>query len=248
MYKILKQIIKLLLPKQFLSKNELFIRYFHGFFYLGNRHKCNICLKNLRSFIVLQNGDLLCPFCGSLSRNRRLWTILNTEDKLRGNILDFSPSRSLYRILKKIKTINYFPSDFSNEFLAEYNFDITMIDQPNEKFDIIICYHILEHIENDVKAFQELYRVLKPNGSILIQTPFKDGKIYEDASIVLPNERKIHFGQEDHARIYSVDGLKKRLEDKGFNVKIKNFEVSNQDEFHGFISPETLLITTKTAF
>ena len=61
-------------------------------------------------------------------------------------MLHFSPSRSLYRVLKKLKTINYFSTDFENEFLADYKYDITNINQNNEKFDTIICYHILEHV------------------------------------------------------------------------------------------------------
>jgi len=200
----------------------------------------------LRSFIPLKNNDLLCPFCGSLSRNRRLWSLLNSDDYLTGNVLHFSPSRNLYRRLKNIRTINYFASDFEKEFLAEFDFDISSIDQPDEKFDLIICYHILEHIVNDDKAMQELYRVLKPNGTLFIQTPFKDGKIYEDTSIVLPQERKTHFGQEDHVRVYSVDGLKNRLGEIGFNVEVKTYNSSENDAYYGFKSPETVLISTKT--
>ena len=245
MYSFLKKNIKLVLPKQFLFKNELLFRHFHGIFYLGNKHQCNICSKKLRSFILLENNDLLCPFCGSLSRNRRLWSLLNTKNYLNGNVLHFSPSRSLYRKLKHLNAINYFASDFQEEFLAEYHFNITSIDQPDEKFDLIICYHVLEHVVDDGKAMQELYRVLKPRGSIFIQTPFKEGKIYEDPSIVLPQERKTHFGQEDHVRIYSVNGLKNRFKEKGFNIEIKAFESSNHDVFHGFKSPESVLILTK---
>ncbi|GAA3639346.1 class I SAM-dependent methyltransferase [Flavivirga jejuensis] len=219
----------------------MFFRSFYGIFYIGNTHQCNICSKKLRSFISLENEDLLCPFCGSLSRTRRLWDLL----KPKGYILHFSPSRNLYRVLKKIKAINYFSTDYENEFLADYKYDITNIDQNNEKFDIIICYHILEHINDDKKAMSELYRVLKPNGKIYIQTPFKNGAIYEDNTIVSPKERVLHFGQEDHVRIYSVEGLKERLENTGFKVQIKLFNNSEKDLYYGYTSPETVLILSK---
>ena len=245
MYSLIKENIKSIVPKTFLFKNEVLFRHFYGLFYLGNTHQCNVCEKKLRAFIQKENKDTICPFCGSLSRTRRLWSLLNKNNSIKGNVLHFSPSRSIYRNLKKTVLINYYSSDFENEFLAEYNFDITQINQENDKFDTIICYHILEHIVNDKAAISELFRVLKPNGVIYIQTPFKDGDIYEDFSITSPKEREVHFGQNDHVRIYSAIGLKERLEIVGFNVVIKSFSSSENDVHNGFISPETVLIVTK---
>jgi len=142
------------------------------FFYKGKKHQCNICKSNLKSLITLSNKELLCPFCGSLPRNRRLWQLLNEWQNLRGSVLHFSPNRSLFRVLKKNKNISYYSTNFTDAFLSDYKFDITNIEQPNEKFDTIICYHILEHIIDNKKAIIELFRVLKPNGQLFIQTPF----------------------------------------------------------------------------
>ena len=245
MYNFIKKNIKSIISKEFLFKNELFFRYFYGVFYLGNKHQCNICQKKLSAFVELENEDLLCPFCGSLSRNRRLWKLVNENEALKGDLLHFSPSRNLYRALKKNQNINYYSTDFEDEFLADYKFDITNITQIDESFDTIICYHILEHITNDQKAMTELYRVLKPNGNIYIQTPFKEGDTYEDESIILPEERLKHFGQDDHVRIYSINGLKNRLEQNGFQVEQKTFQLKEEDYYFGFMSPETVLIAKK---
>lgn len=245
MYATIKKYLKFIIPDKFLFRNEVFFRRLYSIFFWGNKHQCNVCNKKLRKFITLKNTDFLCPSCGSLSRNRRLWNLLKTENSINGNVLHFSPSRSLFRKLKKDKNIHYYATDFENEFLADYNFDITNIDEPNEKFDTIICFHILEHIVEDKKAIKELYRVLKPNGAVYIQTPFKKGDIYEDYSITSPREREINFGQWDHVRIYSVDGLEKRLEQQGFNVITKEHKADEIDWHHGFKSPETILIATK---
>lgn len=244
MYNFIKKTIKTCIPKDFLFKNELFFRSFHGVFYKGTSHQCNVCTKKLSGFILLKTKDLMCPFCGSLSRNRRLWHLLNTDNMLQGNVLHFSPSRSLYRNLKSLNNITYFSTNFGNDFLAEYTFDITNIAQPAEQFDTIICYHILEHIIEDKKAMCELYRVLKPNGTVYIQTPFKAGDIYEDYSITSPEERTKHFGQFDHVRVYSIEGLKQRLKNCNFKVKVKRFANEQDGLFFG-LKPETVFILNK---
>lgn len=245
MYNSLKNTLKKIIPNRFIFQNEPFFRFFHGVFYLGTSHQCTVCSKKLKSFIKLKNNDLLCPFCGSIARNRRLWDTLHSKHSLQGNILHFSPSRNIYRKLKSRTDISYITSDYEDEFIADYHFDITNIEQKDASFDTIICYHVLEHIQEDTKAMQELYRVAKPNGTIFIQTPFKEGTIYENDTITSLEDRLKHFGQEDHVRIYSVDGLKKRLTEVGFKVKKLTFEPTEHDEYYGFISPETILIATK---
>jgi len=245
MYALIKTIIKRLIPKKFLFENELILRKPYGLFYKGKKYQCNICKSNLKSFITLSNKELLCPFCGSLPRNRRLWHLLNEGQNLRGYVLHFSPNRCLYRILKKNKNISYYSTDFTDAFLSDYKFDITNIEQLDEKFDTIICYHILEHIIDDKKAISELFRVLKPDGQLFIQTPFKEGSIYEDYSITSAKEREKHFGQHDHVRVYSIQGLKERLESEKFKIEIKSFENGNDYFYFGLNSHETILIATK---
>lgn len=223
MYKLTKNLLKKIVPQKFLFENELVFRKFLVPFYSGKKYQCNICEKHWKRFVDYP-GDLLCPYCGSRSRTRRLFGLLNEKKALRGNVLHFSPSRSLYRNFKKRHDFDYFATDYEAEFLADYKIDITAIDFPNEKFDTIICYHILEHIIEDEKAMAELFRVLKKEGLCFVQTPYKEGEIYEDYSITDEKEREKAFGQWDHVRVYSLEGLKKRLEKVGFQVRILNFE------------------------
>lgn len=243
MYETLKTWAKSLLPNEFFVKNERVIRSFITLGYLGNSYQCNICLQKLSKFQTKSNGDKMCPRCGSLSRTRRLWNTVTPTIQPGDNILHFSPSRSLFRKFNKLGHINYVSSDYENEFLADKKYDITAIDEPDEQFNIIICYHILEHIEKDDLAMNELFRVLKSDGKCFIQTPFKEGDIYENPEVKTPEARNEHFGQEDHVRIYSTSGLNKRLQQAGFNTEIKSFE-SDQSNVNGLRS-EQMIIATK---
>ncbi|RRQ46589.1 class I SAM-dependent methyltransferase [Chryseobacterium sp. SC28] len=236
--------LKKLVPKNILIKNEQFFRRFIYIFYRGNSHQCPICEKKFRKFLMNQRGEKLCPSCGSMPRDRRLFIEFQKEfsGKEKVRLLDFSPSRSLYRKLKSIKNIEYYPTDLSTDFISEYQYDITDLAVDERFFDFIFCYHILEHIDDDAKAMKELYRVLKSEGKIFVQTPFKEGEIYEDPEVKTDEDRLKYFGQKDHVRIYSVNGLAKRLANAGFQVQIKTF---GQDIFFGLRKDETLLLLSK---
>ncbi len=247
MYAKFKSLARTIIPNKLLFQNEEFFRFFHGIWYSGNTYQCNICNHKISTFLKVFGKKQQCPFCGSLARSRRLYHVLEEEVGLSGTVLDFSPPRCLYRKLKKNKAIEYYSTDYENEFLADYRYDITDIPIADNFFDRIICYHVLEHIHDDHKAMTELYRVLKPGGTLLIQTPFKDGEIYEDSSITTTEERLKHFGQEDHVRIYSVAGLVARLKKSGFStVETRNYATNDIfSKKHGFEISETIIMVSK---
>ena len=107
---------------------------------------------------------------------------------------------------------------------------------------MIICYHILEHIIEDTIAMKELFRVLKKSGKVLVQTPFQEGEIYEDETIVTPEDRLKHFGQDNHVRIYSIEGLVERLNNAGFTTEIRTLK---GDSYFGFSENERIIICEK---
>lgn len=74
------------------------------------------------------------------------------------------------------------------------------------KFDTIVCLNVLEHIEDDDVAVDNLYKLLKKNGKLILLVPahrFLYGEI--DRSI-------------GHFRRYNKTGLIKQLEGLGFKV------------------------------
>jgi SAM-dependent methyltransferase len=245
MYNYIKQLLKKLISKKILFKYEPIFRRIFYQFYKGKNYHCTICNKELRKFIPLADRDKLCPNCGSISRNRRLWKLLDSEFlRTKIEVLDFSPSRCIYRALKKNPFISYTGTDISGDFLSEEKYDITNIDVKNESYDLVICYHVLEHIEDDIQAMKELYRVLKNKGICIIQTPFQEGEIYENPSIKTEDGRLQHFGQKDHVRIYSAKGLEERLSNCGFQVNIREYKEDFNNKY-GFKNKETILICTK---
>ena len=50
--------------------------------------------------------------------------------------------------------------------------DIHKMPFTNESQDAIVCLSVLEHVEDPIRAAQELYRVLKPGGLLFVYVPF----------------------------------------------------------------------------
>jgi SAM-dependent methyltransferase len=247
MYEKIKRLLHRLLPVRFVIRHELKFRFVYYQFYRGRGFECNVCGKRLRKFVPTKTGDRMCPRCGSVSRNRRLWAIVHSDFLAgRPKILEFSPSRCLYRAVKHQGSADYTGADYSGFFLADKRLDITRIDEADESYDLVICFHVLEHVENDMKAMSELYRILKRGGRSLIQTPFKEGDVDEDPEIVDPLDRMRRFGQEDHVRLYSVEGLSQRLAGNGFEVEVMEFKEENGNRY-GFEEKEIVLSAIKPA-
>ncbi len=111
--------------------------------------------------------------------------------------------------------------------------DLTDIQFPDHSFDVIYASHVFEHIPDDVKAMQELCRVLKPAGWAILQVPLMGEKTVEDPNIKTPAEREKVFGQHDHVRRYGFDGIyEDRLKKAGFVVTV--------DPYVNTLSPEKI--------
>ena len=150
-------------------------------------------------------------------------------------MLNISPDYATQVKLKSLANINYTSIDLKSP-LAMYNEDLTNLSFEDDTFEAILCYHVLEHIENDLKAIFELYRILKPGGWAILQSPIdiEREKTYEDFTITTKAERKKVFGQEDHVRIYGRDYYL-RLKKAGFTVTedafINKFTASEIEKF-----------------
>ncbi|MFT5155559.1 MAG: SAM-dependent methyltransferase [Bacteroidia bacterium] len=203
----------------------------------GTNVQCNICNKGFSTYLsYLDRLNAKCPNCESIERTRLVWHFI-TDKKLIGAdaiVLHVAPEKALFDKLKNA-TKRYLPID---KFEEGYSYpsitkemDVTDLKLENEQVDGIICMHVLEHVLEDRKALSEFYRVLKPGGWAIIQVPFEEDRevTYEDPSILSKAERKAHFGQTDHVRVYGTDYLKRFVE-PGFVIEELNYEKSISDE------------------
>jgi SAM-dependent methyltransferase len=184
---------------------------------------CCICGHYLRRFLPFRGRrNAECPNCGSLARHRLLWKFLSARTKLFDRrpkqVLHFAPERGVRRRLTQYPQLSYVAADLAGgpDILPV---DVTAMKFPDSSFDVVICNHVLEHVDDDRKAMAELHRVLRPGGWAVITTPIRGVKTLEDPAVTQPHMRKELFGQENHVRRYGRD-IVGRLQDAGFRVEI----------------------------
>lgn len=226
------------IPRPLLIRFSIIGRPVLAFMLRGNRFTDPIDGKSYRKFLPYGyeevRENVLSPGTLSLERHRLLWLYLQNEtdifkkkeedeDQELIRLLHFAPEQAFYKRFRNLKTINYTTTDL-NSPIADVKADICNLPFADNSFDFIICNHVLEHIPDDTKAMQELFRVLAPNGTAILQVPYKAGleTTFEDDSITDKKERARIFGQYDHVRIYGMDYFKK-LQEIGFSVEALDY-------------------------
>ena len=99
-------------------------------------------------------------------------------------------NKNFFSNIKNLKTKNYI------------KFNLEKKNNIKKKFDNIIIFNVLEHIHNDLKAIQELKKILNKNGKLIISTPF----IY-----------RYHEAPEDYKR-YTASYFERLLKEMNFKI------------------------------
>ncbi|GMO43388.1 hypothetical protein TM233_63330 [Bradyrhizobium sp. TM233] len=161
------------------------------------------------------------------------------------DILHFAPEKGLTEYIKARKPRSYVTCEFGEKG-ADLDINIEKIDLESDRFDLIICCHILEHV-NDRLAMPELFRILRKGGTLIAMIPLIEGwqETFEDRSRQKTEEDRIlYFNQHDHVRFFGRD-FRRRLERAGFVVD-EYTAVEPQVAQYGLIRGEKVFLCRKT--
>lgn len=200
---------------------------------------CNICgstkfTKGPNSRLS-KNGKLpACLGCNSMERHRlirMLWEHLPIGFLRKNGALQFSFDPS---------TEEKWFSDFELSIYGKSNsLDLQNIDRNSEEYDIVICNHVLEHVEHDIKAFSELVRVCKKTGFVQISVPSPKAR-ENNVDWGFPKEE-----QHGHYRIYGrnfIHNFDKAVDDLNI-LEIDSFDpITLDDDYTYFITKDTMLL------
>jgi SAM-dependent methyltransferase len=187
--------------------------------------KCEYCDWEGNNFFIYKDTkdyynrlNALCPRCGSGERHRLLLRYLKDRTPFFARelgVLDIAPITAFQELCLRQPNLGYASIDLVSR-LAMARMDVTSIAFPDNEFDVIICYHVLEHVKDDLRAIRELHRVLAEDGFAILQVPVDQG-LQETIEYDEPNPRECN-----HMRRYGRD-YQLRLESAGFKVKDSDY-------------------------
>lgn len=237
----MKKIYKYLLnklPRPLLIRLSYPFKLIAPLLFKGNNVECPVCEKSFSKFLsygsdIAHRENVLCPYDLTLERHRLMWLYLKdssdffTAGKL--NVLHIAPEQCFHKRFKAQKNLNYITGDLVSP-IADLHFDLHEIPLEDNRFDVVFCNHVMEHVDDALQCMKELHRVLKPGGWGIMQVPqdFNREETLEDKSIVTPEEREKYYWQKDHVRLFGLD-YPQWLEKAGFTVTEFSKE-SNYDE------------------
>jgi SAM-dependent methyltransferase len=202
--------------------------------------KGNIFFPHVTTAGVMHNEK--CPLCHSIPRYRSLMKFLKEnfnifDDQLK--ILEVGPNRSLQEILRNKSNIDYISIDLKSPH-AMVHMDVTDLKFEDEQFDLLFCIGVMQYVDDDKKGFEEMYRVLKPNGNLI----FASG-INEKSETTINYAKRI----AEHnftVREYGWD-LKNLIEEVGFKLQLFNpFNDADENEREQFgLGKHTIFLLTK---
>ncbi len=188
---------------------------------------CAVCRRVVEEGFAPGPGgrpDASCPHCGSLERHRYLACVLGCVQPLLPDaplVLEVAPSQQTTPVLRRLQPRRLVALDFdpsADRRKVDVQASLTELPFPDGSVDLLVCFHVLEHVPEDRKAIEEICRVLTGHGLGILQVPWRPGTTTDEDPDAEPAERLRRFGQVDHVRYYGGD-LEDRLREGGLAVR-----------------------------
>ena len=202
--------------------------------------RCNICGQRVQRFLPYRGGwadvpplirqlgvvgsdveNYECPACGCHDRERHLLMYLKASGLLPmmtgAKILHLAPEQHLQRFVRGALPAEYIQGDLYPDRPDIERIDLQEVPYQANYFDFVLANHVLEHVQDHLQSLREIFRVLRPDGHAILQTPYSSilTHLFEDIGIQSNEARLQAYGQEDHRRMYGID-IVKIFESVGF--------------------------------
>ena len=191
---------------------------------LKPRRECEFCGWTGYKFSALYyvdcyHDEAFCPACRLLDRYRTLLHFARNSEwgrqikQRQPRVLDIAPTEVSAEMLRReFGAREVIGFDISNPWATVIG-DLQRMDFESGSFDLIVCYEVLDYIPRDDLALAEMFRVLKPGGSALVQVGF-------DTQL----EKTVEYSQPDpddslHIRRYGMD-LFEKIRAAGFDYEL----------------------------
>lgn len=153
----------------------------------------------------------ICPKCRCNDRDRHLWLYLTKSGVLDNQhhkrILHLAPEGMIEPRIRGLQPLDYIAGDLHPRLAHHRKINVESLDFPDGRFDLIICNHVLEHVDHPELALADFRRCLAPGGHLVAQTPYSPVLKYTfelNRPATVPFAIR-YFGQDDHVRLFGAD-------------------------------------------
>jgi 2-polyprenyl-3-methyl-5-hydroxy-6-metoxy-1,4-benzoquinol methylase len=159
--------------------------------------------------------EKLYQFIKSYSLKKKI-SLINSLHPEKGKLLDIGAGTGDFLVIAKAvgwQTMGIEPSEKAKKTAISKGISLENNSQTikNQQFDVITMWHVLEHVPNVEQQIQELKRLLKPKGTIIIAVPnFKsfDAKYYGSYWAAYDAPRHLwHFSKIAIEKIFAKQDL-----------------------------------------
>lgn len=112
---------------------------------------------------------------------------------------------------------------------------IIELGQVDNKFDLVLSYHVLEHVDNPGDFLRRIGEMMVAGGELIIRVP-----CYDSWEAKLSQERWYHVDYPYHRVLYTRLGLRKLLESCGFSNVRFNYDVWEYKQVGWYVLTEKL--------
>lgn len=154
-------------------------------------------------------------FIKNIALKNKLFLINNLNES-KGSLLDIGAGTGDFLLVAKDngwKSVGIEPSEKARTIAKSKGVELKsgLSEFENHSFDVITMWHVLEHVPNLEEQIQELKRLVKPNGSIVIAVPnFKsyDANYYKEFWAAYDVPRHLwHFSKTAIEKLFAKEDL-----------------------------------------
>lgn len=191
-------------------------------------------LEKLKAFIKMlgEPGRLCDVGCG-------YGILLKVAKELGWEVWGVEPSNALASYAKKI---------LGSEAKVLIG-TIYEVELPKDYFDVVIMWHVLEHVDSPTHYLQKIRAILKESGRLIIGVPNGADLIHRLARIVKWKNRMRNADFGEHTYTFSPRTLKMFLEKVGFKVEtLKVYYSTSDTTMHHYRHPLAKMIARYLRF
>lgn len=105
--------------------------------------------------------------------------------------------------------------------------NITLLTQlnaiPENHFDVIICHHVLEHVDNPLQTLATIKSFLKPNGKLVCHIPYREKDTWQKT--FNPNNKN------QHLYAWNLQTFCMLLTKAGFGIQSHKIQLTGFDRY-----------------